>query len=161
MTPGEPVNPILYGPGTIRGVAWTGEKSPFGVPYTYPEWFWQSVNGTSAWRMYDTHAVQWTLTLKRSWGPELSTGLFGGESFTYVWWLTEGGKGWTILLGGVVNTGAYVVDPVAKSRDVLRVADLIIRNVENREGIEQDEEPRIRPGTLRPGDVIGEWMLRR
>lgn len=135
--PGEPVDPRHYWSHT--GIAWTGERNPFGVRYAYPEWhrYPDAPRGHAAWQTTDRHRVRWTLE-RSDVGP---------LSLTH-WCLTERSHGWRTVLQ-ITDYGTDV--------DSLPLADRIVRNVINMpDVIERYHRPALRPSVERmfEDDVI-------
>jgi hypothetical protein len=159
----EPFVATSYAPGNLDGVPWTGETDPFGMLYAFPEWSRSASNKRYSpflWRrtaVYGTLRVAWTLDIRedtRILSSASDTGLILGTQ--HHWWLTEGARGWKIQVGKSSVTPTYHRDYLRDSTDVVRVADRIIRNVENMaDVVHKGRSPRIRKGVLHPDDVVG------
>lgn len=159
----EPVVALPYAPGNLDGVPWTGETDPFGVLYAFPEWSRSTSNKRYSpflWRRtaaYGTLRVPWTLDIRECTmilDSVSGTSLLPGVR--HYWWLTEGARGWKIQVGKSSVTPTYDRDYLRDSTDVVRVADRIIRNVENMaDVVHKGRSPWIRKGVLYPDDVVG------
>lgn len=141
-----------------EGIAWTGEKSPLGVSYAFPEWFrWDSATDGMGWAIRDAHGLLWTLVF--TWRAELVDDN-GGRPMVIrrnQWHLKESAFGWWVELsvpGDLYAPTAYTTT----SGVTLRKADWIIRGIDNREGMACGFAPRVRSSVLRTLEDVGEWQ---
>lgn len=141
-----------------EGIAWTGEKSPFGVPYAFPEWFRRDdATDGMVWALRDAHGLLWTF--KFTWRVELvhSNGARSAKVRRNQWHLKESAFGWCAELsvsGDLNDSTTYTTTSGA----VLRKADRIIRGIDNREAMARGCAPRVRPSVLRTLEGVGEWQ---